>query len=200
MKPQIIKISLLAIAITVIGLGLGIGSGVVLQQQEESPVLIAQENVSDVEQNLSCQCEVTREDLLTETDVLGIVSENRDVLKGEKGDQGDKGDIGSTGPEGPQGMEGPRGEGQQGSIGLQGPKGDKGDEGGMPVGKWERYCLANDGVLYEFPTDNYYGVYYEFKVPLDNVDWCESCGVLTKDGITQLRGKCGRKVHFWVKE
>jgi len=91
------KILLLITAITIIGLGLGIGSGIILQQEEDLSITIAEQ-----ENDLVCHCDVAREDLLTEDDVLRIISGTTigETIQGPKGEKGDKGDKGEKGEKG----------------------------------------------------------------------------------------------------
>lgn len=181
-KRGFIRIPLLVIAIVVLGLGLGIGTAIVLQQQEKSSILTADnvsetleetEDVVNTDQKLTCQCEITKEDLLTEADVLSIISENKEMLRGEKGEKGDKGDKGDKGEKGDRGDKGVVGE--KGEKGDRGEKGDKGERGEMPKGHWEVYCIFRHN-LYKYPEG------------FDTFNW-GACGDYG-----------GTIIHFWVED
>lgn len=88
---------------------------------------------------------------ITLADALGVVVDDKIIVKGDPGPagvdgadgrdgaqgvQGDPGPEGERGPEGPEGPEGPQGErgpegprGEQGDEGPEGPRGPKGDQG-----------------------------------------------------------------------
>ena len=183
------QLLLLITGITIIGLGIGIGSGVILQQQEDSPVIVVNE-----EKDLVCHCDVAREDLLTEDDVLRIISGTTlgEVIQGPKGEKGDRGEKGEQGEKGNKGDTGLTGlQGLQGIQGEAGPKGDKGDRGDMPNGHWERYCTYSGGTLWPYPTDK------PASPNKPDLDWCLSWGNTCQP--TSPKYPCGRKVYLWVQ-
>lgn len=158
------KITILLLVIAIIGISVGIGYA--LQKQEESYVITANDTFTSSEE-LICKCDVSKEDLLTETDVLRIVSDavSGGLIIGQSvpGPQGEKGDKGDS----PTELElisvvnevlSVRKEEFKGDTGSQGLQGEKGDKGDMPLGHWERYCVSADGVEY-YPIDKqcYFG-------------------------------------------
>lgn len=114
---------------------------------------------------------------------MRIISENKEILKGEQGEQG---------PSGPQGTVGLKGE--RGIIGLQGQKGEKGEQGEqgqlgeMPNGHWVRYCIGGQhDPIFLYPTD----------------EWCIVSGT-AETGVNIYGDYCednkkGKKVYFWIK-
>ena len=200
-----INIPLLAVVIVILVLGLGIGTGIILQRQEGASIISANITANDIAEpakgeaqeteNPTCYCDIAKEDLLTEDDVLRIISGTTlgEMIQGSRGEKGDKGEGGEKGDKGDVGSAGLQGlQGIQGEIGQKGEKGDKGD---MPAGRWERYCV-------------YQGAYHSGEIqyyPVDkpaqgnaSLDWCLSdnnrCSPLSP------RYPCGKIRYFWVKE
>jgi len=122
------KINLLLLIIAI--LGISIGTGFAIQNQLEDPVATGESSDVQIKTVLSESTDLQPANILTEADVLRIISENKEMLKGEKGDKGERGDTGEKGERGVEGLQGPIGlKGLMGDDGIRGEKGDDGLDG-----------------------------------------------------------------------
>jgi len=170
-----VNIPLLIVAV----LGISIGTGFAIQNQIEVPITTAESSDTSIETILSETTNLQSVGTFTETDILRIMSENKEMFKGEKGDNGNNGIDGINGEQGEIGEKGDRGE-----KGEQGPIGEKGD---MPDGRWERYCITSSGsAIVYYPIDEPYCSLYgpEGQLP---------CGDVCEDGYK------GEKVYLWLQ-
>lgn len=151
-KNSFVAIPLLILAVV----GITIGIGYAMQRQSKDVAITAQNENTDLSETADHLPNAETKDILTREDVLNIILENKESLKGDKGNEGGKGDTGPQGLKGEKGNSGP--QGPQGTQGTQGPKGDKGDKGDFPEGKFIRACSYFGGIE-EYAEDRmvYYG-------------------------------------------
>lgn len=151
-KNGFVAIPLLILAVV----GITIGIGYAMQRQSKDTAITAQNENADLSETANRLPNAETKNILTKEDVLNIILENKELLKGDKGNEGGKGDTGPQGLKGEKGNSGP--QGPQGLQGIQGPKGDKGDQGNFPEGKFDRICSYYGGMEY-YPVDRmvYYG-------------------------------------------